>query len=215
MDAPVIALMTDFGDDDFFVASLKGTILKINPDARLVDITHRVPSFDFRTASFILASCYRYFPEKTIFTVVVDPGVGSPRPVLLVETKHYFFVAPDNGVLTAVLDEEEVQQVRTVTNEAYFLPAVLYVDKFGNLITNIPESQIQELKERFKNIKLGLHIREHHISRYEESYSKVAPGELLFLIGSLGLVEIACREGSAAQRIKAVSGDPVKIRGTL
>ena len=267
MDAPVIALMTDFGDDDFFVASLKGTILKINPDARLVDITHRVPSFDFRTASFILASCYRYFPEKTIFTVVVDPGVGSPRPVLLVETKHYFFVAPDNGVLTAVLDEEEVQQVRTVTNEAYFLPAVsrtfeardkmapvaaalstglsceefgpevdhyekielkkpeikkneiagqvLYVDKFGNLITNIPESQIQELKERFKNIKLGLHIREHHISRYEESYSKVTPGELLFLIGSLGLVEIACREGSAAQRIKAVSGDPVKIRGTL
>ena len=112
MDAPVIALMTDFGEDDFFVASLKGTILKINPEARIIDITHRVPSFDVRTAAFILGSCYKYFPEKTIFLAVVDPGVGSSRAILLVETKNHFFIAPDNGVLTMVLLEEEKKQIK-------------------------------------------------------------------------------------------------------
>jgi len=265
MDAPVIALMTDFGDDDFFVASLKGTILKINPEARLVDITHRVPSFDVRSANFILNSCYRYFPEKTIFLVVIDPGVGSSRSILLVETKHHFFIAPDNGVLTMVLLEEEVLRTRTVTNESYFLPEVsrtfeardkmapvaaalssgisceefgpevnriniieikrpevkddeiigqvLYTDKFGNLITNIPENQIQKLKKKLKDKNLRLNIQGVDISRYEESYSRVDEGEVLFLIGSLGLVEISCREDSAAAKLKADAGDLVKVRG--
>ncbi len=265
MDAPVLALMTDFGDDDFFVASLKGTILKINPKARLIDITHRVPSFDVRTAAFILSSCYRYFPEKTIFLTVVDPGVGSSRPILFVETKSYAFIAPDNGVLTLVMEEEDVQQIREVTNDTFFLPKVtrtfeardkmapvaaavstgipgekfgpevddyekiemtkpiikdneiygqvLYTDKFGNLITNITESQIQRLREKFKDNKLVLHVQGVEISRYEESYSGVEKGQLLFLIGSLGLLEIACREDSAAKKIKAKSGDIVKVRG--
>ncbi len=263
MDAPVIALMTDFGDDDFFVASLKGTILKINPKARIIDITHRVPSFDVRTAAFILSSCYRYFPEQTIFLAVVDPGVGSARPILLVETKNYVFMAPDNGVLTLVMEEENIQQIREVINDTFFLPKatrtfeardkmapvaaalstgipgekfgpevndyekiemtkpiirdngisgqVLYTDKFGNLITNIPGSQIQKLRERFKDNRLMLHVQGVEISRYEESYSGVEKGELLFLIGSLGLLEIACREDSAARRLKAKPGDGVRL----
>ena len=263
MDASVIALMTDFGDDDFFVASLKGTILKINPEASIIDITHRVPSFDIRTAAFILSSCYGYFPKKTIFLVVVDPGVGSERPILLVETEDYFFIAPDNGVLSMVMEEEDVLQVRHVTNETYYLSKVtqtfeardkmapvaaafstgipgdkfgpevnhyekiemtkpeikdneiwgqvLYTDKFGNLITNIPERQIQRFREKHKDEELILHVQGVEISRHEESYSSVEKGEMLFLVGSLGLLEIACREGSAADKIKAKAGDAVKI----
>ncbi|NIM89924.1 MAG: hypothetical protein GTO17_03145 [Candidatus Aminicenantes bacterium] len=121
MKRPFIALITDFGEDDFFVASLKGVILRINPGARIIDVTHQVPSFDIKQGSFILFSCYNYFPARTIFLVVVDPGVGSSRSILLVKTEKYFFIAPDNGVLSLVLKSEEVQQVIKVTNTKFFL----------------------------------------------------------------------------------------------
>src|SRR4030066_125597 len=103
-----IALLTDFGEKDFFVPSLKAVIAGINPQARTIDITHEVPSFDIRAASFILFSCYAFFPEGTVFLAVVDPGVGSGRPILVAETKKYFFVAPDNGLLTLPLKSEEL-----------------------------------------------------------------------------------------------------------
>jgi len=121
---PVIALMTDFGEDDFFVASLKGVIAKINPSARIIDITHRIPSFDIGAAGLVLSSSYKYFPPKTIFLVVVDPGVGSYRRILLAKTKNFFFIAPDNGVLSLVLDEEKVQKLIEVKNRKFFLPEV-------------------------------------------------------------------------------------------
>lgn len=263
MKIPIIALMTDFGEEDFFVASLKGTILKINPLARIVDITHRIRSFDIATASFILFSCYMYFPEKTIFLIVVDPGVGSSRSILLVETKKYFFIAPDNGVLGLVLEDEEVHQIREIANEKFFLPergrtfegrdkmapvaaslskgvfckefgpevtgyrksklkrpmmrndeiigCILYKDKFGNLITNIPAGIMDKLKK--KNIKkdLCLLLSGKKILRFKENYSSVEKGELLFLVGSLGLIEIAAREDSAAEKLEAKAGDDVRI----
>ena len=121
MKRPYIALITDFGEDDFFVASLKGVILRINPQVRIIDITHQVPSFDIKQGSFILFSCYKYFPPRTIFLVIVDPGVGTSRSILLVKTKKYFFIAPDNGVLSMTLESEEVQQIIKVTNEKFFL----------------------------------------------------------------------------------------------
>ena len=121
MKQPFIALMTDFGEDDYFVASLKGIIYRINPLARIINITHRVPSFDIAIGSFILFSCYRYFPVPTIFLVVVDPGVGSVRKILLAKTEKYFFIAPDNGVLSQVFEAERIEQMREVTNPQFFL----------------------------------------------------------------------------------------------
>ncbi len=115
-------MVTDFGEDDFFVASLKGVILKINPSVWIIDITHRIPSFDIQTTGFILLASYKYFPSQTIFLVIVDPGVGSERKILLARTKEYYFIAPDNGVLSLVLEEEQVEDLREVTNEEYFLP---------------------------------------------------------------------------------------------
>ena len=109
MENPVIALITDFGEDDFFAASLKGVITKTNPSVRIIDITHRIPSFDIAAASFVLFSSYKYFPSRTVFLVVVDPGVGSSRKVLLAKTKKFFFIAPDNGVLSLALEEETIE----------------------------------------------------------------------------------------------------------
>ncbi len=117
MKNPVIALMTDFGEDDFFTASLKGVILKINPLVRILDITHRIPSFDITAAGFILSSSFKYFPTQTIFVVIIDPGVGSKRRILLAKTREYYFIAPDNGVLSLVLEEEEIEDLREIVNE--------------------------------------------------------------------------------------------------
>jgi hypothetical protein len=100
---PVIALLTDFGTSDHYVAAMKGVILQIAPDATLVDITHHIPPQDIVSAAFELAACYREFPPGTIFVVVVDPGVGTARRAVVAQSGGYLFLAPDNGVLGPVL----------------------------------------------------------------------------------------------------------------
>jgi len=119
----VVTLLTDFGERDYFVASMKGVILNINPQARIVDLSHQVGPQQVDEAAYLLKSCYRYFPEGTVHVVVVDPGVGSARRPLLVTSSRYYFVAPDNGVLTDVLQEELSVEVREIENKQYRLDA--------------------------------------------------------------------------------------------
>lgn len=115
-----IALLTDFGSTDYFVAAMKGVILTLSRDATIVDITHQIPRQDIAAASFCLASCYRDFPGETVFLVVVDPGVGSDRGAIAVRSGGRFFVAPDNGVLTGVLEQEKDVEANLLTNEKFF-----------------------------------------------------------------------------------------------
>lgn len=116
-----IALITDFGLRDAYVAAMKGVILSINPYAEIVDVTHGISQGDVGDAAFLLYKTYSFFPEKTIFLVVVDPGVGSRRKVLLVKTAHYFFVGPDNGVLSLAVCEDRIHEIIDVTNKDFFL----------------------------------------------------------------------------------------------
>lgn len=95
----VIALMTDFGLKDPYVGMMKAVILSINPNAVITDLTHEVPKYNITLASHMLKISYKYFPKGTIFVVVVDPGVGSRRRPIIVVSKNYLFVGPDNGVL--------------------------------------------------------------------------------------------------------------------
>ncbi len=124
MRNPIITLLTDFGLKDPYVASMKGVMLSINPQCTLVDITHQVSSHDIREGAFILAQAYSTFPKGTIHLTVVDPGVGSARKPILVVTKNYFFVGPDNGLFTIALKEETVKQVVLLTNQNFFLSEV-------------------------------------------------------------------------------------------
>jgi len=103
--APVITLTTDFGTDDAYVASMKGVILTISPEAAIVDICHSIEPRNILQASFILSTTHRYFPEGTVHVAVVDPGVGSERKAIILKTPSSFFVAPDNGILSYILDE--------------------------------------------------------------------------------------------------------------
>jgi S-adenosyl-L-methionine hydrolase (adenosine-forming) len=266
MNHPVIALLTDFGENDFFVASLKAVILNLNPEARIVDVSHRIPSFDVDAAGFVLWAAYKFFPQGTIFLAIVDPGVGSRRRILLVKTERYYFIAPDNGVLSLVLGEESIEQVREMTNPRFFLsplsqtfegrdkmaPAaawlsrgasidmfgppvkrlkrraglkarivsseiqgrILYIDKFGNLITNIPAGLFERLAAKKGQEHLTLLVGKERLGGLRENYSAAKKGEVFFLVGSLGLIEISVREASAAKRIHSSLNQEIKIAMT-
>ncbi len=121
---PVIALLTDFGSQDHYAGTMKGVMLGICPDATLVDITHDIPAHDVMAGALELAAAYKYFPAGTIFVVVVDPGVGSARRGVAVDTGDYRLVAPDNGVLTQVLRETPAKKIVELTERRYARPTV-------------------------------------------------------------------------------------------
>jgi S-adenosylmethionine hydrolase len=117
-------LLTDFGVRDHYAGTMKGVALGICPDATLVDISHEVPPHDVVAGALELAACYRYFPAGTVFLAVVDPGVGSCRRGIAADTGDYRWVAPDNGVLTVVLEETPPRKVVELTERRYARPTV-------------------------------------------------------------------------------------------
>jgi S-adenosyl-L-methionine hydrolase (adenosine-forming) len=121
---PIITLTTDYGTNDHLVGVMKGAILKINPDAQIIDITHHVAPFDLLEGALAISSAYPYFPPRTIHVVVVDPGVGTERRPLLVSGQNQYFLAPDNGVLSGVYEKEHPVIVRNITSEHYFAQPV-------------------------------------------------------------------------------------------
>ncbi|MCS6862212.1 MAG: SAM-dependent chlorinase/fluorinase [Abditibacteriales bacterium] len=256
----VITLLTDFGLQDTYVGAMKGVILSINPHAQVVDLTHNIPPQDIEAAAFLLNGAYRYFPAETIHVVVVDPGVGSERRGLAGRVGEYFFVAPDNGVLSWVLADASSCAMVELKNTAYFLPRisrtfhgrdvfapvaahlsrgvpltsfgppltdpvrldvpqpvieenrilaqVIHVDRFGNLITNV----MDETLARWRGCaNVVIEIAGQRINEVSATYSAAPPHGLLALFGSSGHLEIAVREGNAAEQLGVGRGARVSI----
>jgi len=111
----IITLTTDFGQNDAYVAAMKGVILGINPDARLVDICHTIRPQNILEAAFILSTVYEFFPQRTIHLVVVDPGVGTERRAIILRTPVADFVAPDNGILSYIVQQYSIMSTGTST----------------------------------------------------------------------------------------------------
>lgn len=120
----IITLTTDFGTCDTYAGTIKGVILSINPQCTIVDITHQVAPQDIMGGCFALSSSYGYFPDGSIHLAVVDPGVGSTRRPILIETDNFFFVGPDNGIFSFILTGPDVKNIFEITNSAFFLPSV-------------------------------------------------------------------------------------------
>jgi len=255
-----ITLTTDFGTGDWFVGTLKGVILGINPRATIVDITHEIPPGDIRGGAFALAASFRFFPAGTIHVAVVDPGVGSRRKAIGVQTANYFFVGPDNGVLSWALAKEKVNEVRALENKEYFLHPVsrtfhgrdifapvaahlsravrmrkfgtmlkeflrlpcpeprrrkdgriegevIYVDRFGNAITNIDASILADVKNASGKVLVGGKC----ICSTGGFYDSVARGKPVAVLGSSGFLEISINGGSAAKRFGLRPGTSVVV----
>jgi hypothetical protein len=112
----MITLTTDFGLQDPYVSEMKAVILTICANAKIIDISHNVAKFNIRMGAFILASASQYFPKGTIHVAVVDPGVGSKRKPILIETKKSFFIGPDNGLLVLAAEKQGIQRIFEITN---------------------------------------------------------------------------------------------------
>jgi S-adenosylmethionine hydrolase len=258
---PIITLTTDFGTHSPYVAALKGVILGINPNARLLDLTHEIAPQNLSHAAFFLAETIPFFPTDVLHVIVVDPGVGTERPLLNVNLERHRLLIPDNGAWTELgrkiggrievirLEERrfwlktisatfhgrdilapaaaylslgvDAHELGPVTDSwsDFRLPEpqltancvageVLFVDHFGNMVTNIPGKTIGELAGAF-DVAVGKHVIAHHVRTYGEA----DPGSLVSLVSSFGLLEIAERNGSASKRLNARVGTPVLLRG--
>lgn len=256
-DRPIITLLTDFGIADAFVGVMKGVILGIAPHAHLVDLTHEVPPQAVTVAAFLLETAWREFPPTTIHLVVVDPGVGSARRALAAAGPRGRFVAPDNGVLTPVLEAGEATAVHALTRPEFFrhpvsgtfhgrdifapvaghlangvslaalgppvpdavllaLPRseprpdggaageVLHVDRFGNLMTNLPAALVTAGRGIPVVTVAGRQIR-----GLAESYAAAPSDRPGAIVGSAGTVEVFLRGGSAAALLGVDRGAPV------
>ena len=190
----VVTLLTDFGARDHFVASMKGVILGINNQARIIDISHSVEPYSIEEAAFLLNSCYHYFPDGTVHVVVVDPGVGSARRGLLVSTSRFFFVAPDNGVLTYIFENELSVEVRQIENRQFrldsegatfdgrdlFAPSAAWLTRgqppgaYGRLVADYEKLNIQKPEIRGGS----LHGRVAHIDRFGNIITDVTPTDI-------------------------------------
>lgn len=253
---PIIALLTDFTWHNWYLGVMKGVILGINPAVRIVDLCHDVSSKDVREGSFVLGNSYAYFPGGTIFLCVVDPGVGGKRKNLIVKTEDYYFVAPDNGILSSIFEKGKVQKVFQVKPGKYTLvphgstffgrdifapiathlslgvppeemgeelksvltvPALkpfinakgevsgraVYVDTFGNIITNISEEYLKSIFTDgipFEECMIRLGGR--RIKGIKNYYEQGEVGKLMALLDSWGYLEIAVNKGSAFRFLK-------------
>ncbi len=118
---PAITILSDFGSVDEYVGVMKGVMLSICPQASIVDITHQIDPQDITQAAYLIPSYFHFFPAGTVHIVVVDPGVGSQRAILAVDHRQHFFIAPDNGVLSLLLNTAKSDNIIRVSNSDYFL----------------------------------------------------------------------------------------------
>lgn len=239
---------------------MKAVILKINPRVRIIDLCHRVRPQDILEAAFLLKGSFRYFPKGTVHLVVVDPGVGSKRKKILVKSRDYYFIAPDNGVLSPVLTDEPIQKIIEIINEKYFLKhfsstfhgrdifapvagylslgknievfgkrlnsikqldlaiprkakdkligEVIYIDHFGNLITNIRKDQFRDF---VANSSFKIHIAGKELRKLSRSYQEVEKNKPLAIFSSFGNLEISVREANARKFLSADKGTLIQI----
>jgi S-adenosylmethionine hydrolase len=125
MRRPIITLTTDFGSRDPYAAEMKAVVVGISPNATIVDITHQIDKFNISMGAYILASAYPYFPEGTVHVAVVDPGVGTKRRPIIVQTERGCFVGPDNGLLAlAARSIGGEMHIYSITNREFMLPSV-------------------------------------------------------------------------------------------
>ncbi|RKX22637.1 MAG: hypothetical protein DRP51_02075 [Candidatus Zixiibacteriota bacterium] len=122
-DRPIIILTTDFGLHDYYVGIIKGIIAGLNSRAGLIDNTHDIPPYNIDSGRYTVRTSYRYYPRGSIHLAVVDPGVGTKRKALLIETRDYFFIGPDNG-LFSFLEKTEIIRIISLKNRDYFLKEI-------------------------------------------------------------------------------------------
>jgi len=261
----LIALLTDFGTKDYYVGAVKAVLKRFCPRAELIDITHEIDPWSLLDAEYLLNCCFDDFPDGTIFLVVVDPGVGTERRPIIVKTRRFWFVGPDNGVFAEVAAkdpptsawaivrvpwqtksshtfhgrdifapvaaflacggsvEEVGEQVKGIVHlrkpetsfkDRSLVGYVAHIDRFGNVATSIDSRLLQQA-----GVSLGstLHILvdgRRYTARFYRTFGEAAEGELIALINSCGVLELAVNRGRASDIIGVKVGTPLEIKAS-
>ncbi len=257
-------LLTDFGSRDAYVAAMKGVILSACPRARIVDLSHDVPAHDVLAGAFVLDGAAPYFPPGTVHVVVVDPGVGTDRSILVGRFDRRTYLFPDNGVITLIADRGPAEELVVVRNPNYLpsrpasttfhgrdvfaplaaellkgldirrlgprpdtyrlldLPAceetpaeivgqVVYVDTFGNLVSNIREEHVRRRWMDLETVRGSCAGRD--VGPLRGAYGFAEEGEAVLLFNSMGRVEVAVNRGRACDHFHAGIGTVIRLTG--
>jgi len=261
-----LAIITDFGYRDHYVGAMKGVIASIAPSAVIIDITHGVPAQSVIAGALALREAWKFFPARTVFLAVVDPGVGTARAPIAIETRAGArFVGPDNGLLWLAAEAAGIVKLVKLTSSRHrltsvsstfhgrdiFAPAaaylwggtpisalgpamrlsslvklevprpvqqsralrgeVIYVDAFGNLVSNIDRAMVENFGTRFHHKYLSVRIDGGADMRILTAYGDAPRGVPLALFGSFGLLEVAVRDSSAAAHFAAGPGTSLSL----
>jgi len=258
-----ITLLTDFGLSDAYVGMMKGVIAQINSKATVIDLCHQVNPQEIKEAAFLLASSYSFFPPGTIHVAVVDPTVGGQRKPICLQAGAFYFIGPDNGVLSIASSRAGIKEMRVLESETFFLKTVsrtfhgrdifapaaahlsagadfnsvgpkvrsikrislptpqvrsgfikgsiLYRDRFGNLISNIAPETIAKAFPDPKYNRLLISIGGRSIRGLSRAYYEVPTGSTIALFSSYGFLEIAVRDGNAADMLQVGKGASIVV----
>jgi S-adenosylmethionine hydrolase len=261
-----IVTITDFGYRDHYAGVMKGVIASISPQASIIDLTHGIPPQQVLAGALVLRESIDFFPRHTIFLAVVDPGVGTDRKAIAVETKSGLrLVGPDNGLLWLAAERAGIKTIVELRSPRYRLPRVstsfhgrdifapaaawlwrgvpmeqlgprlreilrldlgapvaenqselcgeiIYIDGFGNLITNISRTAFERFARRRQQCRLSIRIKRRGSLALCKAYAEAPEGAPLAIFGSFDLLEIAVRDGNAAKHFNAALRAPVSIR---
>lgn len=256
----MITLLTDFGTRDGYVGVMRGVIWGIAPEVRVADLSHEIGAQNVLEAALTLGRSFHFFPAGTIHLAVIDPGVGTSRRPITAAIGPYYFVGPDNGLFTPMLERAEAinwaVKVVTLDQPRYWLPEVsksfhgrdifapvaaylavgvpleslgtliddyvrlriprpvktgqgwhsqvIHVDHFGNLATNLE-------KDMLLSQSVDIWINSQRISRLVQAYGDAKAGELIAMFDSSNHLSICVVNSSAAELLKASSGDAVEV----
>ncbi len=261
-----IAILTDFGYRDHYVGAMKGVIASIAPQAPIIDLTHGIPAQQVLAGAIVLRECLSFFPRRTVFLAVVDPGVGTDRRPIAIQTQTgMWLVGPDNGLLWPAAERAEIKAIVELRSARYRLPKVsgsfhgrdifapaaawlwrglpmrafgppletivhlelgqsvverqrelsgevIYIDGFGNMITNISRTIFDRFARRFPECRLSIRIKGRAPLGLYKAYAEAPQGVPLAIFGSFDLLEVAVRDGNAAKHFGAGLGVAILIR---
>ncbi|MEM1058210.1 MAG: SAM-dependent chlorinase/fluorinase [Verrucomicrobiota bacterium] len=263
---PTVALLSDFGNKDSYVAEMKGALLSVQPEVNLVDLSHEIEPFNVSQGAYLIDQMASAFPRGTVLVGVVDPGTGSKHDPILIETDAgKYYLGPNNGIFSIVIAREGLANAWKLNNADFFPPEamgstfhgrdvfapaaghlvsgvapdelgeaittrelelpgvlqpakagshiiadVIHIDRFGNVLTSLPKGFTPLLQEgKLANITVN---KQKHTTPVAVSFADMEKDRLFLIFGSSGVLEIARKEGSAAEMLQAKVGDKVTIQ---